>query len=309
MMKKEIVVAVDGSMYSDHALSYITDLFTNDDDFHIHLASWITASASIMPSTADSKDSLIPTGGQNKKETTAKRYLHKAKEKLINAGIDEKRIRTTVEVSGYNVAATIQHHITKELPDALLLGRRGFKGITEMLMGSVSAELFRKCHSIPLWIIDGKVQYTDFFVPLDGTVKSLLAVDHLAHIFNGKKDIRICLFHCTALFGKKIICKPELFYEHWDKEWCDKYLSDTDCLFQGPRKMLLDAGIPDTNIEILPEKNDIEEARGIISEARKQNCGTIVMGRRSAHMAKGLFGGVSDRTIKHVENLALWVIG
>jgi len=308
-MNKEIVVAVDGSMYSDHALSYITDLFATDDDFHIHLASWVTGSASIMPSIADSQDSLIPVAGQNKKETIAKRYLHKAKEKLLSAGIAEERISTTVEASGYNIAATIQHFVTKALPDALLLGRRGFKGITEMLMGSVSAELFRKCHTIPLWIIDGKITNKAFFIPLDGTVKSLLAVDHLAHLFNGRSDIRICLFHCSKLFGKKIDCDPEPFYKHWDRTWCDKHLSGTDCLFQGPRQILLNAGIPDTKIKILPEKTDLEEAHSIISEAKKQNCGTIVMGRRSAGLAKGLFGGVSDRTIKRVENLALWVIG
>ncbi len=307
-MKKEIVIAVDGSMYSDQALSYILNLFANDEDFYICLATWISASASIMPSVADEKNSLIPTGNQNKKEISAERYLHKAKEKLIAAGIAKERIRTTVEVSGYNIASTILQYVTEELPDALLLGRRGFRGITEMLMGSVSAELFRKCHSTPLWIIDGKVKDTDFFVPLDGTVKSLLAVDHLAHIFEGKKNIRICLFHCTTFFGKQTTCKPELFYEYWDKEWCDKYLSGTGCLFQGPRQILLDAGIPDTNIEILPKTSNLEEARSIISEARKQHCGTIVMGRRSAHMAKGLFGGVSDRTIKHVENLTLWVV-
>jgi nucleotide-binding universal stress UspA family protein len=308
-MKKEIIIAVDGSMYSNHALSYVTELFAEEEEFHFRLSSWITASASIMPSAANPRDSLIPEVGHNKKEITAKRYLHKAKEKLLSAGIDKKRIHTTVAVSGYNIAAAIQQHVTKELPDALLLGRRGFKGITEMLMGSVSTALFRKCHSTPLWIIDGEVQHKDFFVPVDGTINSLLAVDHLAHILNGRKDVRICLFHCTALFGKKVTCDPELFNKHWEKEWCDKHLSGTNCLFLGPRQILLEAGIPDANIEILPEKTNLEEARGIISQARKQHCGTIVMGRRSAGMAKGLFGGVSDRTIKHVENLALWVIG
>lgn len=308
-MKKEITVAIDGSTYSNHSLSYIIELFAKVNDFHFHLASWITASASIMPSAANPKDSLIPEVSHNKKEVAAKRYLHRAKEKLLAAGIDEERIHTNVEMSGYNIAATIQQHVTKKLPDALLLGRRGFKGITEMLMGSVSTELFRKCHSTPLWIIDGEVQQKDFFVPVDGSVNSLLAVDHLAHILSGRKDVRICLFHCTALFGKKVTCDPRLFDKHWDKEWCDKHLSGTDCLFQGPRQILLEAGIPDTKIEILPEKTDLEEAHGIISQARKQNCGTIVMGRRSAGMAKGLLGGVSDRTIKHVENLALWVIG
>jgi len=308
-MKKEIILAIDGSMYSNHALSYITEIFAEVKDFHFHLCSWITASTSIMPSAAKPKNSLIPETSHNKKEITAKRYLHKAKEKLLSAGIDEERIHTKVAISGYNIAAAIQQHVTKELPDALLLGRRGFTGITEMLMGSVSTELFRKCHSTPLWIIDGDVQQKDFFVPLDGSVNSLLAVDHLAHILNGRKDVRICLFHCAALFGKKVTCNPRLFDEHWDKGWCDKHLSGTDCLFQGPRQLLLEAGIPDTKIEILPETSDLEEAHGIISQARKQNCGTIVMGRRSAGMAKGLLGGVSDRTIKHVENLALWVIG
>lgn len=308
-MKKEIIVAIDGSTYSNHALSYIIELFSEVKDFHFHLASWITASASIMPSAANPNDSLIPEASHNKKEVTAKRYLHKAREKLLSAGIDEERIHTSVAISGYNIAATIQQHVTKELPDALLLGRRGFKGITEMLMGSVSAELFRKCHSTPLWIIDGEVQQKDFFVPVDGSVNSLMAVDHLAHILTNRKDVRICLFHCTALFGKKVTCEPKLFNKHWDKEWCDKYLSGTDCLFQGPRQIFLEAGIPDTKIEILPEKTDLEEAHGIIKQAKLQNCGTIVMGRRSAGMTKGLLGGVSDRTIKHVENLALWVIG
>lgn len=308
-MKKEIVLAIDGSMYSNHTLSYIIELFAEVQDVHFHLCSWITATASIMPSAANPKDSLIPEVSHNKKEIAAKRYLHKAKEKLLSAGINEERIHTSIAPSGYNIAASIQQHVMKALPDALLLGRRGFKGITEMLMGSVSAELFRKCHSTPLWIIDGDIQQKDFFVPVDGSVNSLLAVDHLAHMLHGRKDVRICLFHCTALFGKKVECNPRLFDKHWDKEWCDKYLSGTDCLFQGPREILLEAGIPDTKIVILPEKSNFEEARSIISQAKKQNCGTIVMGRRSAGMAKGLFGGVSDRTIKHVENLALWVVG
>ncbi len=308
-MKKEIIIAIDGSTYSNHALSYVIELFAEVKDFHFHLASWVTASTSIMPSAVNPKNSLIPEVSQNKKEVTARRYLHKATEKLISAGIDKERIQTSVAVSGYNIASTIQQHVSKELPDALLLGRRGFRGITEMLMGSVSTELFRKCHSTPLWIIDGDVQQKDFFVPVDGSVNSLLAVDHLAHILHDRKDVRICLFHCTALFGKKVTCDPRLFNKHWDKEWCDKHLSGTDCLFQGPRQVFLEAGIPDTKIVILPEKTDLEEAHGIINQARKQNCGTIVMGRRSAGMAKGLLGGVSDRTITHVENRALWVIG
>lgn len=309
-MKKELLVAIDGSVYSDQALSYLASLFATQPDITFHLCSWVTATASIMPSSADPRDSLLPDApGLNKKEETGRRYLSKAREKLIKFGIDSERIHTSVEVSGYNIAATIQQKAERNLLDAILVGRRGLNGIGEMLMGSISATLFQKCHSTPLWIIDGEVHSKDFLVALDGSLHSLMAVDHLAHILAGREDIRISFFHCSALFGKKVECRPENFYNNWEKEWCDAHLSGTDCLFEGPLTLLKEAGIPAGQIHILPESADLEEAHGIIREAKKENCGTIVMGRRGVGMAKGLFGGVSNRTIKHAQNLALWIVG
>jgi nucleotide-binding universal stress UspA family protein len=309
-MKKEILIAIDGSVYSNQSLSYISTLFAASTDIHFHLCTWITAGASVMPSIADSRNSLIPSGGARlKKETAAKRYLKKASEKLIRAGIAPERIHSSVQVSGYNIAAAIQQTAEKDLLDSILIGRRGLDGISEMLMGSVSTTLFRRCHNTPLWIIDGEVQSKNFLVPVDGSPYSLMAIDHLCHIFAKREDIRIYLFHCTALFGKKLQCSPELFYQKWDKEWCDTHLSGSGCLFNGPQQLLLDAGIPEQQIKILPEITDLEEAHGIIRQAKKQVCGTIVMGRRGAGMAKGLLGGVSDRAIKRVQDLALWIVG
>lgn len=309
-MQKEILVAIDGSIYSDQALSYLANLFTQQPDINFHLCTWVTATASIMPSSADPRNSLIPNApGLDKKGETAKRYLTRAQEKLIKYGIDKERIQTSIEVSGYNIAPTIQQKAGKDLLDAILVGRRGLNGISEMLMGSVSANLFKKCHSTPLWIIDGEVQSKNFLIPLDGSLPSLMAVDHLAHILSGRADIHISFFHCSALFGKKVACKPEDFYHKWEKEWCDAHLSGTGCLFDGPLTLLKEAGIPAGQIHILPEATDLEEAHGIIREAKREECGTIVMGRRGVGLAKGLFGGVSDRTIKRAQNLALWIVG
>ncbi len=309
-MKKEILIAIDGSIYSSQALSYLAALFAQQDTISFHLSSWITATASIMPSAQDPKNSLIPnSSNSNKKEGAARRNLQKASDKLIRLGISNERIKTSVKISGYNIAASIQQHATHELPDAILVGRRGLNALGEMLMGSVSATLFKKCHSIPLWIIDGEVTSKNFLLPVDGSLHSLLAVDHLAHILAGRKDIQIFLFHCTAIFGKKMECKPEDFYKNWDKEWCDSNLSGTDCLFKAPVSILTAAGIPENNIKTLPETSNLEESRGIIRQAKQLDCGTVVMGRHGIGIAKGLFGGVSDRTIKQVQNLSLWIVG
>ncbi|MCF8056586.1 MAG: universal stress protein [Desulfocapsa sp.] len=308
-MQKEILVAVDGSVYSNQSLHYLANLFGSQTDILFHLCTWVTTTASIMPSAADQDNSLIPSGGPYKKEAIANRYLKKASEKLVRAGLDPECIHTSIEVSGYNIAATIQQTSKRKLVDSILVGRRGLNGISEMLMGSVSASLFKKCHTTPLWIIDGEVESKNFLVSVDGSPNALLATDHIGHIFNGRDDIQIFLFHCSTPFGKKVVCNPELFYHTWEKKWCDSHLSGTKCLFHGPSQLLQEAGIPEQHIHILPEKSDLEEAHGIIREARNQECGTIVMGRRGAGIAKGLFGGVSDRAIKNSQNLALWVVG
>ena len=311
-MKKEILVAIDGSAYSNQALSYIVNIFKDQEDIHFHLCSMVTAGTTVMPSVADSKNSLMPDAGgkgQAKKEATANRYLHQASEKLSQSGIAPERIQTSMKISGYNIAGTIQHTAAKDLVDSILVGRQGLNKISEMLMGSVSATLFQKCHNTPLWIIDGRVQSKGFLVPVDGSPNSLNAIDHLCHILNNRKDIHIYLFHCTSLFAKKPQCNIELFHRKWDKEWCEKHLSGGDCLFNGPRQLLLEAGIPDSQVKILPEVSGLEEAHGILREAKKHNCGTIVMGRRAAGMAKGLFGGVSDRAIKKVQDMAIWIVG
>jgi nucleotide-binding universal stress UspA family protein len=311
-MKKEILVAIDGSMYSNQALSYLATLFKDQKNIHFRLCSMFTAGTSVMPSVADSRNSLIPDAGgdeQVKKEAIAKQLLHKASTKLNQAGIAPERIKISTHISGYNIAGTIQHVAAKGLVDSILVGRQGLNAITEMLMGSVSATLFQKCHNTPIWIIDGKVESKSFLVPVDGSPNSLNAIDHLSHILHSRQDIHIYLFHCSSLFTQRPQCNLELFHHKWDEEWCEKHLSNGDCLFNGPRQLLLEAGIPDSQIQILPETSGLEESQGIIREAKKQNCGTIVMGRRAAGMAKGLFGGVSDRAIKKVQNMALWIVG
>ncbi|MBV5333940.1 universal stress protein, partial [bacterium] len=84
---------------------------------------------------------------------------------------------------------------------------------------------------------------------------------------------------------------------------------DDKILFHGPTQLLLEAGIPKKNIIILPEKSDLEAARSIISQAEKHQCGTIVIGRRGDGTTKGVLGGVSDRTAKNAQDIALWLVG
>ena len=308
-MDKKILVTIDGSVYSNNSLDYLGSLFSGQEQFSFHLLSCISSS-STLPEAADSRNSLMPENPTHQKNMgTARIRLKKSMDRLVQHVITPDRVTTAVLSGGTNISATIQHEANRLLVDAVTVGRRGIGRVGEMLMGSVSGSLFKRCHSTPLWIIDGDIQPENLLLPLDRTVHSLMAIDHLCHILAGRTDLTIHLFHCRRLFGTAKKNVSEEIYRKWEEKWCGDVDNEDDFLLHGPVRQLIDAGIPRENLNILPRSIDLEESHSIMRTARQLKCGTIVMGRRGVGMAKGLFGGVSDRTLNRVQNMALWIVG
>ena len=308
-MQKKILIAVDGSIYSSQSLDYLTQLFKDSPETSFHIISCVSSGGGVIESSADQADSLIPTNGDDKKQGQGHEVVTRARDRLIRHGIVQERISCETVTSGYNYGAAIQHLGEAGLMDAIVIGRRGLGTLSKMLLGSVSETLVQGCHEVPVWLIDGEINDQDILLPVDGSLPSMLAADHLAHILAGRSDVKVHLFHCSRFMHKKVLCRPEDFYEHWDQDWCDQHLADGGCLFNGPAQLLKEAGIPEEQIEILPTVMDLDEAHAIVVQARKQHCGTIVIGRRGRGIAKGILGGVSDRTARHAQDVALWLVG
>ncbi len=309
-MERKILLAVDGSTCSNQAIDYIATLFANRPEVKIHILHCSASSGSLLPEPEDPANSLMPTNHKfDKRQAVGLRYLQKAEEKLISLGISADRLTSATVHGDASVAKSLKNYGEKQLVDCIVVARRGLGVVGEMLMGSVSAELFRKCRSIPLWIIDGQVQSKRILVPVDGSVYSLMAVDHLAHIFAGRNDISFFFFHTRSFLSSHIQCVPEDYYSRWGKEWCDTNLRGKNCLFNGPIQLLLDSGIAQEAIHTLSEPTALEESMSIISHARKNSCGTIVIGRRREGLAKGLMGSVSSRTMLQTQDMALWLVG
>lgn len=307
-MNKQILLAVDESAVSLMAIDYLASFFKDRADVYFQLVHCVSQAAEVIPEPEDSANTLMPQKPLGKAQLRADRCLAKAVSKLKNHGIDESRVSSTVSYSS-DIAKSILALAEKELVDAVAVARRGVGLVGEMLLGSVSASLFDKSSSIPLWVIDGAVKSTRILVPVDGTVPSIMAIDHLAHIFSDRRDVEFFLFHARSFLSSAPVCRPEDFYDKWGKDWCDTHLSGDGCLFTGPTEILTEAGIPKQCITPLPQPTAIEESTAIISSAQKNKCGTIVIGRRPENQAKGFLGGISRRTIKQTEDMALWVIG
>ena len=307
-MEKQIVIAIDDSSVSTHALDYVAHLFAQDTSTRFHLVHCQIGDSGCLPIPEDSDNSLMPESPLSKSRVKSSKCLNRGSKRLAAAGVATERISTKI-LTGSDTTAAILSYVEQNLFDCLVVARRGVGLMGQYLLGSVSSSLFDKSGAVPLWIIDGNVSSKNFLIPVDGTPPSLLALDHAAYLFKGRTDLNFFLFHADKIFSNNITCRPEDFYDKWGKEWCDANLTGENCLYVGPETILKEAGIPEQNITILPRPTALEESSAIISSAKKHKCGNIIIGRRPESEDKGFLGGVSRRTIKQTDNMAVWVIG
>lgn len=308
-MKKKILVAVDGSVFSSNSLDYLIRLFAHDPDLGIHLLAVVSAGSSDQNWMLDVDPLREESPAVELRKAKAERYLKDARERLLRNGFAEEQVEFSVDASSASIAASIHHAASQGIYDSLLVGRRGVGKVGEMFMGSVSADLISQCHEVPLWIIDGEVNSTRFLLAVHCTPESLLAADHLAFIMNNNPDTQVCLYHSSSVFGSAQPASPEQFHAQWGKQWCADNLDMDHHLYKAHTKILTDNGIPEQHISQIPPHMDLDASHDLLRQAKKHGCGTIVLGRRGREIEKGLLGGVSDRTMQHAQNMAIWIVG
>ncbi len=307
-MKKKVLVAVDGSVYSSNSLDYLIRLFRKNQDFSVDLLATVSTTGDEQNWMAEVDPQRTESTAVQQRKARAGKYLKDARLRLVRNGFPEKNITTFVHASGEGTANSIYHFAEKNLYDSILIGRRGVGRVGEMLLGSVSAELLKQCHKVPIWIIDGNVTSNRFLLAVHPALCSLIAVEHLAFILQDNPKAEIYIYHSIAFFGSPPPAEKEEFYSGWGKEWCKEHLDMETCLYKAHTQVLLENGISKNQIVQLPPHRDIHASHDLLRQGKKHQCGTIVIGRRD-RVDKGLIGGVSDRITQNAQNMAVWLIG
>jgi len=176
-------------------------------------------------------------------------------------------------------------------------------------MGSVSTSLLEKCHDVPIWIVDGQVDSRKFLVPVDGSHFTLQALDHLCFMLQNNPYAEITLFHSTAMFSQTQELKMDYCPRFLDKDWCTAHQDDEEFYFQAPYQMLISSGFPAERIHRLETNKGLHSSRQIVRQALIDNFGTIVMGRRSKEIKKGVFGSVTEKVLAMSVDSAVWIVG
>lgn len=308
-MTKKLLAAIDGSAYSSNSLDYLIRLFSSDKDIAVHLFSVVSAASGDQNWMFEVDPMRQHSPATERKKITAERYLRDAKTRLVRNGFAEDRVTFSTAVTSAQIATSIHQEAGRGLYDALVIGRRGIGKVGEMLLGSVSAHLVDKNHEVPLWIVDGEITSNRFLLAVHCMPKSLMAADHLGYIIQDNPDAEVLLYHSKILFRREPNVPTEEYHRQWGKDWCDQYLDPENYLFFAHAQILKDNGVRKECIRQLPMKTELDASRDLIKQAKNHNCGTIVVGRRPRGSEKGIFGGVSDRTLGQAQNLALWIVG
>jgi len=311
--ERKILVAIGNTGLDNTTVNYLINLFKGSANARLHLLTiiplyGISESQQLLD---DIETVALSHPAALKKRSEARRHSSALENKLRDSSFKEEQIQSETLFSYESVSATLLHQGQAGAYDAIVLAKRNLSLLEKMISGSISSDLWSKDHSVPLWIVSGNPQTRDFLVPVDCSIHTLTAVDHLGFILQGDPGAQITIFHSCSLLGAEDITPREKFHLRWGKEWCDQHLQGDaggHFHFRAAEHILRESGIPAVNIHRLEIKSGIEPAQMIVREVRKESYSTIVMGRR-LDKEKNIFKGVSDRVFANVHDVALWVVG
>ena len=308
-MEKKILLAVDGSIHSRHAVQYAVRTSSVVKDFTCTL---LHVQPSISQFLLDEARTDFKAKAQLKKvlrknAEDAQSMLEKYRARMVGMGVADKRIDVVTQPRSLGLAKDILERAQEGLYDAIVAGRRGLSRAHKAFMGSVTGKLAEHSRVIPVWIVDGDVTSTRIIVAVDGSEYSLRAVDHVSFMVGETPNISVTLFHVTPRLRDYCVI-------HFDEREADIQQvitqGDKRCIdrfYAHAQKKFKEAGIQENQIEIKVTKSAVNVGKAIVNEAKKGNYGTVVIGRRGA--SKAFFmGSVSRYVLDRTANRALWLV-
>jgi len=308
-MDKKILLVVDGSIHSTHAVTYAVRISSVVQGltytlFHVQptLSWYLLDEAETDPKTRAELKKVI-----RKNAELARSVLEKYKARMVGMGVAEQRIETATQKKVMGIAKDILDHGHQGLYDAILVGRRGLSRIQKTFMGSTTAKLVEHSTVIPVWVVDGEITSMKLMLAVDGSETSLRAVDHLSFMVGGNDKIKLTLFHvmptlrdyCVIDFDEKESDIGEII-ARGTRRCIDHFYAQAQHKFK-------EAGLQDNQIELKVVKRAVDVGKAIVDHARNGDYGTVVIGRRGVNEAF-FMGSVSRYVLDKTSGRALWVV-
>ncbi|MGD9162504.1 MAG: universal stress protein [Desulfobacteraceae bacterium] len=308
-MEKKILIAVDGSIHSRKAIEYCIDMCSVIKDMQYILIN-------IHPKISDFlvKESQMDAKASSALESVAEKNKHNSMdilngymEIMVKLGVDENLIEKVSQPVIQGTAKGILDYAKQKVCDAIVVGDRGKSKLAEAFTGSIANNILEHTDTTPVWAVGGDIKTQKVMLAVDGSESALKAVDHAAFMLAGNTKVKINLIHITPKL--RDYCEIE-FDENGDI--IEEVITSgnkkcVDSFYTHAKKKFTDGGLSETQIEVMEVESKLSIGKAIVDSARKEGCGTLVVGRRGANDSF-FMGSVSRYILTNAKDCAVWLV-
>jgi len=309
-LSKMVVLPVDGSENALRSLDYLHLMYGKNHNLEVTLKYVLP---SLPPVLADNRSMDRETATklkiiENKSIRMAEKILTQAKNLLIDKGFYEDRVQTVYKKKESGIAQDICQWVESKRADAVLISSRGRSRLEAFFMGEVSSKLLEYCRVCPVWIVQGQVKSKRVLIAVDSSENALRAVDHTGFMLSGT-DCPVTIFqtmrHLRRFVPQEVLDEaPEL-----EELWKTKAGQEIEPFMKKAKEVLVKAGVSESQISKKIVDGSRSAASDILEEARNNEYGTIVMGRRGISGVQEFFmGSVSSKVLQNSTGMAVWIV-
>ena len=309
-MRPTILVAVDGSEQSLNTAQYASRIINPQKNAIelLHIKSPVPEAVMDLRSSGQAQGfnkQIDSWGAQQAGKINA--FMDRAKDLFLQAGFSPGDIAQTIQPRKRGIARDLIDQTLRDYT-ALVIGRNGYGGLGEAVLGSVAAKVVEKADRLPVAIIGGCPDNSKVLVAFDlsGTIRK--GIDIFSRIIsNDVQEITIC--HIVRPLGLAQAPAHPIFSPKHESAWLDE---NTRKIIPGiveAKKAFSREGFEAERFytPILREKTS--RADGIMGEVRSRNIGTIVAGRRGlSEVEEFSMGRVTRKLLQMACAQALWIV-
>jgi nucleotide-binding universal stress UspA family protein len=241
---------------------------------------------------------------QIQQKRSINQYMEIAQQHLLKSGFPAK----SIEVKIQNRKKGFARDIIREAQNryyAVVTRRRGMTGLRGSVLGSVAVKLVEKLSFLPLILVGRNPPGNKILLGFDGSEGSRHAVDFVGRTMGGF-DFRVKLIH--VIRGKENR-RPENQRLYSPAKYAEAARKQMTTELAAAAKKLVALGFKPHQISTELVSGVASRAAAIVAEAKKQNYGTIAMGRRGHSRVRDFFiGRVTNKVIHLGRDRTVWII-
>ena len=305
--QKKILAPVDGSDRALNTVRHIArmDSFRNRQIVLFHVFNSVPEAYWDLEkdprSTSTVKQVRAWEAGQRKNIDV---YMQRAQQFLLKAGFSQSAIQIKIQKRKKGIARDIIRE-AKNGYEAVVARRRGATGLRGIVLGSVATKLIEKLNFLPLILVGKAPAGNKILLAFDGSSDALSAVDFVGFLTGGL-DCEVGLLHVIRGNSKDLAEYQHIFPSKKYTKYAHKIITPS---LDKAKKKLLDSGFEPNKISIKLIQGVHSRAKAIADEAKKENYGIIVMGRRGLSRVQNFFiGRVTNKVIHMARDRTIWIV-